>query len=843
MSDQPTRDDLFRWLRETVEPDTVVELRILNAVDNPKYPPFTLSGYFYHTRLDDLVDTALKWTGKAEGCYITINPVRPDLLARASNRVVRKPKHTTTDAEIMRRVGLVFDADPARPAGVSATEEEKAVARVVIDRLIAELARRGWPAPILSDSGNGFHARYRIDLPADDGGLVERVLKAAAAQFSGDLAKIDTSLSNPARIIKLYGSMSRKGDHTEERPHRWSKILDVPVDFQIVPTDLLEAFAAQFQPAAPPEAAGRQSRDSGFVATASRGASPEERARAYVFSSGFPGSIAGQKGHDALYRCACELVDGFGLGRNEALAILREWNQAKARPPESEKQVQHKLDDANKNHPQPSLRRLNADRPIGPTRPGPATGSVVLPADPPIVLPEWPAPPDSAAYSGLPGEIVRTIEPESEADPVALLIQLVIAYGNAIGRRAHVAVGAARHHTNEFGVLVGETSAGRKGTSWSDARQSVAGADPEWSGARILGGLSSGEGLIYHVRDPIEGQVPIKEKGRIVDYQTAIIDPGVSDKRLLVFESEFGGVLKALGRDGNRLSAVIRQSWDGDTLASLTKGSPYRATGAHISIVAHITADELTQLLTTCDQANGFANRMLWMCCRRSKLLPYGGRLAQQDMERLQARVADAIAFARGVDAVGWARGAMDLWEDAYPRLTGSRPGVFGMVTSRAEAHAVRLALLYALMDRSSQIRPDHLQAALALWDYCERSARYIFGDALGDKDAQAILDALRAAPAGLTRTEISRGVFNGHKPADVIASKLGILLQRGLARSEATDTDGRPAERWFAAANRERSERSAESPPGAGPSCASFASSALRNGESAAPGREVFEL
>jgi hypothetical protein len=481
--------------------------------------------------------------------------------------------------------------------------------------------------------------------------------------------------------------------------------------------------------------------------------------------------------------------------------------------------------------------------PAASSRNGPAAGTAMPPDDPPIVLPQWPAPPGADAFSGPAGDIVRTVDPESEADPVALLVQLLIAYGNAIGRRAHVAVGAARHHGNEFAVLVGETSAGRKGTSWSDARQPVAGADPEWSSTRILGGLSSGEGLIHAVRDQLEGQVPVRERGRIVDYQTAIIDPGVSDKRLLVFESGFGGVLKALGRDGNKLSAVIRQAWDGDSLATLTKGSPFRSTGAHISMVAHITADELTRLLTLCDQANGFANRMLWVCCRRSKLLPYGGRLAQQDADRLQAKVAVAITFARDVHAVDWTRGAMDLWEAAYPRLTAPRPGVFGMVTSRAEAHTVRLALLYALEDCSSRIEPAHLQAALALWDYCERSARYIFGDALGDKDAQAILDALRAAPAGLTRTEISRGVFNGHKGADTIASRLGMLLQRGLVRSETAGTDGRPAERWLAVANCERSALSAESHPAADPSCASFASSSLRNEENADHGREVFEL
>jgi hypothetical protein len=628
------------------------------------------------------------------------------------------------------------------------------------------------------------------------------------------------------------------------RPRRWNdcdKIAGLPESVYVI---LDEHLLAQCQP----EAAGPESRDSGFKLTARDGC--EARHHAYAAAAlerecqAVATATPGER-NNVLNRAAHAVGTLVGAGAlDEQTAVLN--LQAAARRcglPEAEasKTIRSGLV-AGRKVPR-DLSGLAAARPSGSGRNGPTAGSIVLPADPPIVLPEWPTPPGSAAYGGLAGEIVRTIEPQSEADPVALLVQLLIAFGNVIGRGPHVRVGAARHHTNEFGVMVGETSAGRKGTSWSDARQPVAEADPDWSNGRILGGLSSGEGLIYHVRDPIEGKEPIRDKGKIVGYQDVIRDHGVSDKRLMIVETEFGAVLRALERDGNKLSAVIRQAWDGDLLASLTKGSPYRATGAHVSMIGHITADELTRLLTLCDQANGFANRMLWVCCRRSKLLPYGGSPAQQDVDRLRAGVADAIAFARGVDAVGWTRGAMVRWETAYPRLTAPRPGVFGMVTSRAEAHAVRLALLYALMDRSSRIEPAHLQAALALWDYCERSALYIFGDALGDRDAQAILDALRAAPDGLTRTEVSREVFNGHKPAETIASKLTLLLQRGLARCEMTDTDGRPAERWFAVANRERSEVSAESQSAPAPSCASFASSALRSDAGAAPGREVFEL
>ncbi|HKM56161.1 MAG TPA: hypothetical protein VJY33_22325, partial [Isosphaeraceae bacterium] len=359
----PTADDISAWLRLVVEPGSVVEFRALTCVDNPRYPAFTVSGWFDHDHLDELARTAMEWTCKVEGCYVTINPVRPDLLARAANRVVRKPKHTTTDADIVRRVGLVFDADPVRPAGISATEAEKALARELIERLVSCLTARGWPAPILADSGNGFHARYKIDLAADDGGLVKRVLKAAA-MFSDDRVKIDDSLSNPSRIIKLYGTISRKGDDIPDRPHRWTRVLSIPPDFQVVPMGLLEALAAEVGTPPAPVAPSPNGSGNGdpWRMTIRDGPSPEARARAYVFAPGFPDSIAGQGGHDRLYHVASVLVDGFGLTFDQALPIFQDWNRDKAQPPESDKQVRHKLESAMAKHPMPSLNLLNASR-------------------------------------------------------------------------------------------------------------------------------------------------------------------------------------------------------------------------------------------------------------------------------------------------------------------------------------------------------------------------------------------------------------------------------------------------------------------------------------------------
>src|SRR5689334_6635847 len=159
----------------------------------------------------------------------------------------------------------------------------------------------------------------------------------------------------------------------------------------------------------------------------------------------------------------------------------------------------------------------------------------------------------ASAFHGLAGDIVRIIEPESEADPAALLVQILVAFGNCAGRTAHFSVEADRHYPNLNAVLVGVTSRGRKGTSWGHVKRLLETTDEQWTDNCIQHGLSSGEGLICAVRD---------------------VGPnhnGIDDKRLLVLESEFATVLRAMARQGNVLSAVLRQAWDTGDLRILTR--------------------------------------------------------------------------------------------------------------------------------------------------------------------------------------------------------------------------------------------------------------------------------
>jgi hypothetical protein len=140
---------------------------------------------------------------------------------------------------------------------------------------------------------------------------------------------------------------------------------------------------------------------------------------------------------------------------------------------------------------------------------------------------------------------------------------------------------------------------------------------------------------------------------------------------------------------------------------------------------------------------------------------------------------------------------ARQIWRNVYGELSEGKPGLFGSVTGRAEAQVLRLSLIYALLDGACIIRAEHLLAGLAVWEYAEASARYIFGDALGNPIADQILKQLRAEPEGLTRTEI-RDLFGRHCKASEIDAALRTLLETGLARCEQVLTNGRPAERWY---------------------------------------------
>jgi hypothetical protein len=402
------------------------------------------------------------------------------------------------------------------------------------------------------------------------------------------------------------------------------------------------------------------------------------------------------------------------------------------------------------------------------------------PDDGRLAVPDgFPAPPPHTAYHGLAGRIVTTIAPHTEADPAAILTQLLVAFGAAVGRGAYFSVEATRHHPNEFLVLVGDTAKARKGSSWDHVARLLATADPSLA-ARTLTGLSSGEGLIWAVRDPTDN------------------DPGVTDRRLLVVEPEFASVLKSASREISTLSPTLRAAWDGRPLAILTRSAPARASDAHIAVIGHITSLELQHHVNPVEAANGLLNRVLFIACRRTRLLPDGGHpdpIAGTDLDR---QLALAVAAARDRDQLNLTAHGRTLWHRAYQQLAEPQPGLIGQLTARAEAHVIRLALIYALLDRAAAIAPEHLNAALALHHYAARSAAWALQPQTGDPIAEHIHAALRHARDGLTRSQLL-DLLHRNVPARRLDQALANLAAADKVNRQRILTGGRPAELWTA--------------------------------------------
>lgn len=467
------------------------------------------------------------------------------------------------------------------------------------------------------------------------------------------------------------------------------------------------------------------------------GASAVERARAYVDK--MPPAIEGQGGSDATFNVAKKVVHDFNLPHGEAMNIMQDYN-SRCVPPWSEKDLIHKLENAAKCSRSTTVKGelAKASRPDYRAQQHHEVGTVdrVDPIDNDVPAPVLS---DSALY-GVAGAIVRKIAPETEAHPASLLLQLLAGMGNIVGRGPYFMAGADSHYTNLFIAIVGDSSRGRKGTSWGYIRRILDAVDPTWAGTRIKGGLASGEGIVAELKDDEAGEP--------------------KDKRLLILEGELAQALHAMNRTGSTLSATLRNAWDSGHLNNMSKGDPARASDCHISLVGHITRTELETLLTANDAANGFANRVLWVHSARTRLLPEGGEYL--DFNEAIKSLQGIVEFSRGLGVIKRNLGARDYWHAIYPELTRENvPGVWGKATSRAEAQVVRLSLIFAVLDLSETVKVEHLQAAKAVWDYCFHSARWALEVCQLSKDAQKILEALASGPKD--RSYLHREVFKGN--------------------------------------------------------------------------------
>jgi len=398
---------------------------------------------------------------------------------------------------------------------------------------------------------------------------------------------------------------------------------------------------------------------------------------------------------------------------------------------------------------------------------------------------------DRAAYHGLPGRVVTSLAPHVEADEAALLLHFLPMFGNAAGAGLHIKQGAPQPARLNV-VLVGDAAFARKGTAGNAIEGLMAYADPDWHKHRILRGAQSAEAIIAEVDD---------ERAR--------------DRRLLIFEHEFGRLLRVLQQQAN-LSDVLKLAYDGGPLQILTKDLAGRrtATRSHISVVGHVTIDILGVRLSDTEIASGFGNRFLYGLVARSKVLDRSEGLPEEHLEALGDDIADALEFATDLafsevdpisaflfDYFGMqphvelerTEAFWELWAELYRGpLNRPLPGVVGHVLERASTHVVRLAVCYALCDRSKVVDREHLEAAYAVWRYCAASARRIFGGITDSRAVDMILHAFHRVGRPITGTEVT-AVFNRKKSAKELEAILGQMVASGLVTHHQESTKGRP--------------------------------------------------
>jgi hypothetical protein len=781
--------EVRKALARIIKSGAVFEVRALDATLSANRRPATISGYFDNP---DACVAALKKLAGAVGIYITINPVDPALLARCANRLDYAGRNSATgDQHILQRTRFLIDVDPVRASGISATSQEKEAAHKKALAIYAYLKERGWPEPVVADSGNGYHLIYRIDLPCDDGKLLEQTLTLLADRFDGDGVKIDRTVFNPARIVRLYGTLACKGDNTKDRPHRLSKILRAPLQ-RAITAEKLRALVDELKPAAPPPAARQAAHSSSFdverflaqhrVAVAERSTETDGTIKWRLDCCVF------NPDHENPDAAVFQFPDGkLGYKCFHTSCVDKHWNDFRR-------------------HFEPDY---DSPKATVTSSPGEETGAEVTSLTS-FDLTPYPAPLSKAAFHGLAGDFVERVFPCTEADRGALLFTYLVTFGNVIGRTAHAIADGAPHYCNLNVMLVGPTSKARKGSARWHTNRLFNCVDQEWIENCIASGLSSGEGLIWEIRDPIKKMVKNKETG---EEEFKLVDPGKKDKRLLVIQTEFGSTLKVMEREGNNLSAMIRAAWDCEPkLRSMTKNSPVCATNPHISIIGHITVEELRPGLSQIEAANGFGNRFLWPPVKRSKELPEGGELPA--IADLIEPLKKAVDFAKNLqEPLKRDEAARELWASIYHDLSAEKPGLFGAITARSEAQALRFSDIYALLDCAPLVGVEHLQAALECWRYCEDGVRWCFRTGTGNKNADRILAALAAAgQKGLTKRQIIVEVFNRNATKFEIDDALRLLHRLKLALRQMEDTATRPAERWFL--NRKVNEQYEQSTP-----------------------------
>jgi len=736
-------------------PDDVVELRsIRKHADGSAAIQF---GYFDCDHWEVLMDQADLLNRQGAQVYVTMNPVNPELLSRAHNRM--STGRATADKDVLKRRIMLVDVDPERPTGTASTKEQLEAAKNVTAAIHAETRARGWPPAIIAMSGNGYHLLYTVDLPndADSNDLIKRALAGLGAICDASGVKVDRVVHNAARITKLYGTVATKGANTEAAPWRLSRVEWIPKvpHGQIVTVEQLQSVAA-FAPADAKVAAAPRPPYTGPVAgspgsfcledylsrvglTYDLGTAPDGREMFRLDACPFNSDH--ERGDAAVFRAADGKL-GFKCFHNSCAD--KAWGD-----------VRNLLDSPKETRAGADLSSIDIHAAMAAQAARKATGGLVEgPGRYQHQGRSEPVLEDGAEeelsnlshapkfdYACVPGVLGRFIKAEtefSEAPPIGILANLVTRLCADIGRAPYIQLGRQKLHLRMNWLCAGPSALGRKGTAAGIARglrDAAFALQPAEELERMnpaveLRSLSTGEGLVSKLRTSLR-----EDDG-------AAGPPGLVDNRILVDAQEFAGVLHKASGPQSTLSPVLRDAYDGGTLQNASIVNAAVAERPHVNVNASVPDTELVKLLSgesAVETDNGLLNRFVLTWQRRDKVVanPKGGALWIWD------QMAEAYALALRTAWGGVPRYAVSMESTIEIAFTAEAqrflddwyvteqaridaPKVQGLLLRQGNVLRVYSALL-VLLRGSTTIEVEDLRAGLALLKYWRDSLEYLF--------------------------------------------------------------------------------------------------------------------
>jgi hypothetical protein len=693
----PVVNEALRTIGALFEPGDVIEIRALDVGRTSERAGTTHAGYFNFENHEAIAAAIRSLDGRSEGIYVVLNRINATLLSRSANRLRVKPKHTTTDADIVEWLWLYIDADAIRSAGISATDAEHEAALQRITTFRDFLRDRRWPEPIHADSGNGGHLHYRIPVldVKQAGDLVKRCLHALSARFSDSVVKVDESTATAARLCKLYGTLTRKGDSTPDRPHRRSALLATPERIEPVSIEALEALAAEV-PATPKSAkkqnpSGRGAFDvEGWLAQSGlqviTGPEPYNGGRRWILRE-----CPFNSEHDKP--AVIELDSGALVFKFlHKSCAENDW-----------KALRHRFDPDYRERVQPpiSVNRGNAEsEPKGAVRVETEIGEG---------LPDFP----ESAWRGVFADYREAMAGTTEASDVAHFATLWAGAAVSLGRRVSIYAGEwtfANVYLSVFG------STGDKKTT---AQRRILNQSLLPPSVRVIQNVGSTEGLADALKR----------------------DDG-ADAVALFFWEELTALL-ARGRwSGSTILEFITETFDCPAEWGLRyRKDPVKLVAPTPTILAGTTCEWFWKNARSEDFFGGFGNRFLYLTGPKKEPIPTPIEPARAALQRVRS----SLARLQGIHSVQahFDRNAEQRWAPFYMSWEHcERTGLYAAAVRRVHVYIRKLAMTYAALEGTlPEISIDQLEAAIAVGEYAAQCAQVLIDAQTGTPRSESHLE------------------------------------------------------------------------------------------------------